>query len=261
MVFSRGNRRGVSRSGILAAMLVMVLGWPLSAAPPRAQDQAPLRVGGSVRPPKKLKDVRPVYPESARLAGMQGISIVEAVIDANGLVSEAKVIRSLDEPLDSAAVDAVRQWEFTPTLLNGVPVPVIMTVTVNFTLDAAGNVVPSPPPPDNVTSSVAAQEPVMWSPGDPPVRVGGDIKAPRKIKNVAPVYPPDARAAGRQGVVILELWIDEDGWVKDAKVIRSVEMLDDAARDAALQWEFTPTLLNGVPIPVIMTVTVNFSLE
>ena len=64
---------------------------------------------------------------------MQGIVIIEATIGADGRVTNARILRSVPL-LDQAAIDAVRQWEFTPTLLNGVPVPVVMTVTVNFTL-------------------------------------------------------------------------------------------------------------------------------
>ena len=77
--------------------------------------------------------MRPVYPPIAQSARVQGIVIVEATIGPDGAVKHAKVLRSIP-PLDQAALDAVRQWVFTPTLLNGVPVPVIMTVTVQFTL-------------------------------------------------------------------------------------------------------------------------------
>jgi protein TonB len=94
---------------------------------------APVRVGGNIRPPAKVRDVRPIYPEDAMRARVQGVVILETTIDASGLVMDAKVLRSIPM-LDQAAVDAVMQWEFTPTLLNGAPVPVIMTVTVNFTL-------------------------------------------------------------------------------------------------------------------------------
>jgi protein TonB len=64
---------------------------------------------------------------------VEGIVIIEATIGADGQVINARILRSVPL-LDQAAIDAVRQWQFTPTLLNGVPVPVIMTVTVNFTL-------------------------------------------------------------------------------------------------------------------------------
>ena len=94
---------------------------------------APIRVGGNVRPPTKTKDVAPIYPVEAQNARVQGIVILEAVIGPDGRVAAAKVLRSVPL-LDQAALDAVRQWEFTPTLLNGAPVPVIMTVTVQFTL-------------------------------------------------------------------------------------------------------------------------------
>ena len=75
-----------------------------------------------------------------------------------------------------------------------------------------------------------------------------------------PVYPQTARDAGVQGVVILEIVIGEDGAVANARVLRSIPLLDQAALDAVRQWRYEPTLLNGVPTSVIMTATVNFSL-
>ena len=92
-----------------------------------------------------------------------------------------------------------------------------------------------------------------------PVRVGGSVKEPKKIKDVKPVYPADALAAGVQGIVIVEAVIDREGFVRDASVLRSIAMLDQAALEAVRQWQFTPTYLNGVPVDVLMTVTVNFS--
>ena len=94
---------------------------------------AAVRVGGKVRPPTKIKDVTPVYPAAAKSAKVAGVVIIEATIGANGKVIATKVLRSVPM-LDEAALDAVRQWEYKPTLLNGVPVPVVMTVTVNFKL-------------------------------------------------------------------------------------------------------------------------------
>jgi protein TonB len=62
-------------------------------------------------------------------------------------------------------------------------------------------------------------------------------------------------------MVILEAVIAEDGRVRDVRVLRSIQLLDQAAIDAVRQWRFTPTLLNGVPVPIVMTVTVNFELQ
>jgi protein TonB len=105
----------------------------VATPPPPPPPAAPVRVGGNIKPPQKTRDVRPVYPPIAQSARVQGIVIIEATIGPDGAVKDAKVLRSIPL-LDQAALDAVRQWVFTPTLLNGVPVPVIMTVTVQFTL-------------------------------------------------------------------------------------------------------------------------------
>jgi len=94
-----------------------------------------------------------------------------------------------------------------------------------------------------------------------PVRVGGDIRPPQKIRDAAPHYPAIALAAHKQGVVILEALIGEDGSVTNLKVLRGIPLLDDAAMEAVRQWRFAPTLLNGQPVPVVMTVTVSFSLN
>jgi TonB family protein len=93
---------------------------------------APLRIGGQIRAPRKIKDAQPVYPAIARSAGVSGAVTIEATIGPDGKVTDAKVVRSIPL-LDQAALDAVRQWTYTPTLLNGVPVPVLVTVTINFT--------------------------------------------------------------------------------------------------------------------------------
>jgi TonB family protein len=92
---------------------------------------APLRIGGNIRPPTKVKDVTPIYPAIAKSANVSGEVAIEATIGTDGKVSDAKVVRSIPL-LDQAALDAVRQWEYMPTLLNGVPVPVTTMVRVNF---------------------------------------------------------------------------------------------------------------------------------
>lgn len=70
-----------------------------------------------------------------------------------------------------------------------------------------------------------------------------------------------AQRARVQGVVIIEATIGTDGSVQEAMVLRSIPLLDDAALDAVRQWKYKPTLVNGEPVPVIVKVTVNFSLH
>jgi TonB family protein len=92
-----------------------------------------------------------------------------------------------------------------------------------------------------------------------PLRVGGQVRPPVRIKEVAPVYPAIAQSARVQGDVVIEMTIDDEGKVADARVVKSVPLLDQAALDAVRQWEYQPSLLNGVPTAVVMTVTVKFT--
>jgi protein TonB len=94
-----------------------------------------------------------------------------------------------------------------------------------------------------------------------PVRPGGDITPPDRQVYVAPLYPEIARVSRIEGTVILEAVIGEVGLVTDVRVLRSVAMLDDAAIAAVRQWRYSPTKLNGVPVPVLLTVTVRFALK
>jgi TonB family protein len=108
-------------------------GAPVMQFKPASEDGA-LRVGGTINPPTKIKDVRPMYPPVARDAGVTGVVIIEVRIGTDGSVQEAHVLRSIPL-LDQAALDAVKQWQFVPTLMNGQAVPIMMTVTVNFGRD------------------------------------------------------------------------------------------------------------------------------
>ena len=92
-----------------------------------------VRVGGAIREPRKLKHVPPAYPDIARQARVQGVVILECTIGSDGRITDVAVLRGIPL-LDAAAVEAVRQWVYAPTTVNGVPARVIMTVTVNFKL-------------------------------------------------------------------------------------------------------------------------------
>ena len=95
-----------------------------------------VRVGGNIKPPTKLVDVKPVYPDSAQEAGHEGVVQIEAVIGTDGSVTAARVTSPEIYPeLAMAAIEAVRKWKFTATLLNGSPVDVVMNVSVAFSLE------------------------------------------------------------------------------------------------------------------------------
>lgn len=114
------------------------LGTAVSAVAPARAPEPPARVGpirAAELPvaPVKIVDVRPVYPEIARAAHVDGTVTLECVIDTSGLVTNIHVISSVPL-LDRAAVEAVRQWRYRPSLYNGRPVSVLMTVTVRFVI-------------------------------------------------------------------------------------------------------------------------------
>lgn len=119
-----------------------------------------------------------------------------------------------------------------------------------------------PPPPPPAAPFAGFSEPFEQSVARmQPARVGGNVRTPAKVRDVRPVYPVEAQRARVQGVVIIEALIDERGDITNARILRSVPMLDDAALGAVSQWQFTPTTVDGRAVPVIMTVTVNFTLQ
>ena len=109
---------------------------PAPPAPPRPESNlAPpvFRIGQGIREPKRIAGGPPEYPVIARTSRIQGVVILEAVINERGTIERVRVLKS--QPLlDAAAIAAVKDWRYTPTLLNGVPVSVLMTITINFTL-------------------------------------------------------------------------------------------------------------------------------
>ncbi len=180
--------------------------------------------------------INPNYVES--LAYKSLLLRMQASLESNppsqAMIAEANALQAQAMELRKAGVGRAQQrMEFVPA-------------------PGQGNMPPPPPPPP---------PPPGGESGQAPVRVGGNIKPPVKLRDVRPVYPPEAFDAKVQGVVIIEATIDTLGSIMEAHVIRSVPLLDQAALDAVRQWQFAPTFLNGAPVPVIMTVTVNFSLQ
>ena len=110
------------------------------AAPPDTRSGPPrrIRVGGNVQATKLVHQVNPVYPERAQAQGIQGIVLLEAVILKDGSLGTMRVLNKLADPeLVDAAVEAVKNWRYEPTLLNGQPIEVVTTITVNFRLSSS----------------------------------------------------------------------------------------------------------------------------
>ena len=224
--------------------------------------------------PRRTFSVAPQNP-AVDASGVVVVS-VRVVIDRQGRVAEARSagvgarggrgatpepVAPPSEAFVKAAIDAVKQWQYDPPA-DG---PIAFDVAFAFMPGAEPRMVTHGVPAvfGAPASSIPPAPPPPPQPGWPPnaVRVGGNMKVPMKTKHVAPVYPPIAQSANVQGVVILEALLGPDGKVQDARILRSIPLLDQAALDAVKQWEFTPALLNGSPVPVIMTATMQFTLQ
>lgn len=205
-------------------------------------DQAMSYVKAGIASTDKALAVAPDYVEALIykniLLRMQGNMTADAATK-QALVAEADVLRNRAMELQKARGSSTNM-EFAPAGTPGAAPPPPP---------------PPPPPPDGVPQSVEPLDGVV------PIRIGGEFKPPRKIRDVKPFYPQEAQDLRIQGVVIIETVIDTAGNVARGRVLKSIPKLDEAALDAVKQWQFEPTLLNGAPVPVVMTVTINFTLE
>lgn len=116
----------------------LTLGLGIPDAPPLlargGSGRGPFQVGGDVTPPVKVYYPSPPYTEEARQSRIQGVVILEAIIDALGNVSDVRVLKGLPDGLSESAVTAARSWRFEPARRNGSPVPVFFNLTIRFSL-------------------------------------------------------------------------------------------------------------------------------
>jgi TonB family protein len=237
-----GGVAGGVAGGVTGGVAGGVAGGVMSPEELQKYEGDAVRAVGEVKPPKLIKGLAPVYPQVARQAQVEGMVILEVKADEQGNVVEARVLRSIPI-LDQAAIDAVKQWKYEPLVVDGKTRKVIFTVTVRFMLKEGDRV---------KTLEKFAQG---------AIRAENDIKPPKLVKEVLPVYPEIARLAEVQGVVILGVKTDEEGQVKDVMVLRSIPLLDQAAIDAVRQWVYEPLVIDGKAVPVVFTVTVRFQLK
>lgn len=220
---------------------------PAKLSPPPMPQR--INVGGYVQAARITTKVAPVYPAECKAAGIEGTVILDVVIGKDGAVQSVERVNKLvDDRLAAAAIEAVKQWKYQPTLLNGQPVEVKTGVDVNFTLaekEAAGGTWSGSP----------------RSQADGAYRIGPDVSRPVPISRVTPEYSEEARAAGFQGRVLLSTVIDAEGTPTQIKVVRSLGMgLDEKAVEALAKWKFRPATKEGKPVAVISNVEINFNL-
>jgi protein TonB len=127
-----GGVQGGVEGGVPGGVVGGIISPAPSVPPPPPAPAAPVRVGGQIAAPALIYRVEPVYPPLAAKAGLIGTVILEAVVGTDGCVKSVVVLRSRHLILDTAAIDALKQWRYTPLALNGIPTPFVLTVTFTF---------------------------------------------------------------------------------------------------------------------------------
>ena len=131
-----GGIEGDIPGGVVGGVVGGLPEAPPPPPPPLAAPKAPVRIGGQITQPQLIKRVEPEYPQLAVNAQIRGVVILEATVGEDGDVMEVRLLRSANPLLDREAEKAVRQWRYSPVVLNGIPVPFILTVTLSFSLEA-----------------------------------------------------------------------------------------------------------------------------
>jgi TonB family protein len=204
--------------------------------------------------------------------GAEGIVSLMVLVSKTGAVQEV-VATSGPEELRKVAVDGVMGWSYLPYLLNGEPREVQSTILLDFR-NGVGKRVGTVTRMAGMSGGVVGMSGMTGGRGsvgsrpggapDPvlgPVRISAGVMAGLTLAQVAPVYPPIAKAAHVQGVVILHALISKTGYIENLQVISGPPMLQGAAMDAVRKWKYRPYLLNGEPTEVQTTINVNFKFE
>ena len=131
-----GGVAGGIEGGVVGGVTGGVVGGLASSTPPPPPPppapKRPVRVGGQIRTPALVHRVEPIYPDVAAAAHITGLVILEAQVGTDGCVESVTVLRSRHRLLDEAAIDALKQWQYSPLVLNGIATSFVLTVTFTF---------------------------------------------------------------------------------------------------------------------------------
>jgi TonB family protein len=242
------------------------------AIPQQAQTPAPATPATVTdQEPGYVVNRRPnAYPQQAIEKKIEGTVVVELTFNANGDITDSRVLSGPEE-LRRAGLQSALQGTYNINTARTLQVvvefklptpgqPIFgqrggpgMRVTITGPNGTSNVIVPPPPPPP-------APPPPAPGQAASRIRVGGNVLAANLVSKVDPVYPPMAKQARIQGVVVLEAQISKEGKVENLQVVSGHPLLIQAAIDAVKQWEYTPVQLNGEAMDVVSTITVNFAL-
>ena len=241
-----------------------------------AQD-VPKTINGGVVNGKAISLPKPIYPEAARAAGISGVIAVNVVIDESGAVIEAEADPydqcgrfdsdggkreevEADISLREAAEAAALLARFAPTRLSGQPVQVKGKIVYNFVADKSASTALVKVGDGDLPAGKLIK--LGTADGDPiyPQRQGGGVLNGKATELPKPAFPAAARAVRAEGIVAVQVLIDEAGNVIAASAVSGHPLLRAASEKAAREAKFEPTMLNGIPVKVSGVLTYNFVL-
>jgi len=251
-------------AGVIAMKAFPLMGQPGSIPTGRTAARGSAASGQSVEPsiyelgtkgllePKLLNkdEVKFARPPGAPPKTIETLVVLGLVIDEQGVPTEIKVLKSGNEVLSTATIDAVSRWRWEPAMMNGKPVSIRWTVTVLWGDKEATQ------QGDGSTGGLAA--PVAANP-EGGIYPMGSIEAPKLITQVNPVYPEEARQKGLKGRVVLEIVINPKGETTQVKIVKSDnEIFNASAKEAVAQWRYESPMHDGKPVSVRWIITINY---
>jgi TonB family protein len=214
------------------------------AAPPLPPLPTANQVGNVVVPPQLLQKTEPEYSEEARLAGLEGAVLVTATITEQGVARDMRVTGSLGFGLDEKALAAIQQWRYTPGTRQGQPVPVVMTVPVDFRLpdkQSRWHLIRA-----EFTPPERASRP-QFSKTSYPYGVGISLNAFEEAIVI--------RAIGREATATVAFDVDEHGLPVNLQVLNASHPIwGPEAMAVVREWQFAPGMKYGAPVSVLCTV-------
>ena len=212
---------------------------PLTSTPQSAATADPVHVAAGAIAGSVVFRVNPIYPPDAKANRIQGAVVIEVIIGKDGAIQNINSVTG-PEILQQSALDAIRQWIYKPYVLNGQPVEVQSTITINYNLG----------PIDDQNEEDAAIK---------PRKIGDSVSAPLLIYAVQPEYSEQAKKDKISGNVLVHLWVDEQGIPAHVQVVRGIGSgLDEKAVEAVKQYRFNPAMEDGRPLLVELNLEVNF---
>lgn len=234
----------------LIMALCLSVGFAQQKDKKKTKDENPKEYVDLKKHPEPLTQIKPVYTETLKLAGIQGKVFIETLIDEKGNVAETKVLKTDNDGLCKPAIDAIKKTKFSPAISKeGKKVKSWVVIPIAFKLEEKND--------GGISENNNLEE------SDPDINAFVAVeKYPEVMESGEPVYPEEAKKNGIEGKVFVKVLVDKNGNAKKIVVLKSEnEIFNNAAMEAAKKCKFTPATQKGKPIAVWVVLPYKFALN